>query len=114
MAYNAPPPVYVQSARTSTMAIVSLVAGIAGLSVLPVIASIVAVVTGHMAKGEIRDSSGMVTGDGLATAGLILATSASLHAVRHLCGHRLVRNRSGFGAAAEQLLPGAGAHGLTS
>jgi hypothetical protein len=54
------------------MAIISLIAGIAGLSVLPVIASIVAVVTGHMAKGEIRDSSGMVTGDGLATAGLIL------------------------------------------
>jgi hypothetical protein len=63
---------YVQPARTSTMAIISLIGGIAGLSVLPVLASIVAVITGHMAKGEIRNSGGMVTGDGLATAGLIL------------------------------------------
>ncbi len=71
MAYN-PPPVYVQPARTSTMAIVSLIAGIAGLSVFPTLGSIIAVVTGHMAKREIRDSGGQVTGDGLALTGLIL------------------------------------------
>jgi hypothetical protein len=72
MASNAPPPVYVQSGKTSTLALVSLIAGIAGLTVLPVIGSIVAVITGHMAKGEIRNGGGMVSGDGLATAGLIL------------------------------------------
>jgi hypothetical protein len=71
MAYN-PPPAYIQPARTSTMAIISLIAGIAGLSIFPTLGSIVAVVTGHMARGEIRRSNGMVTGDGLALAGLIV------------------------------------------
>ena len=66
------PPVYVQPARNSTMAIVSLIAGIAGLFVVPVVGSIVAVITGHMAKREIRESGGQLSGDGLATAGLIL------------------------------------------
>jgi hypothetical protein len=71
MAYN-PPPAYIQPARTSTLAIVSLIAGIVGFVMLPVVGSVVAVVTGHMAKGEIRNSGGTISGDGLATAGLIL------------------------------------------
>jgi Domain of unknown function (DUF4190) len=70
MAYD-PPPVYVQPARTSTLAVVSLITGIVGLIAVPVVGSIVAVVTGHMAKREIRESGGQISGDGLATAGLI-------------------------------------------
>lgn len=59
--------------RTSTMAIVSLIAGILGFfQILPVIGPIVAVITGHMAKNEIKKSGGMVGGNGMATAGLIL------------------------------------------
>ena len=58
--------------QTSTMAIVSLISGILSWFLLPFIAAIVAVVTGHMAKNEIKKSSGMVTGNGMATAGLIL------------------------------------------
>jgi hypothetical protein len=58
--------------QTSTLAIISLIAGICGWTVLPTIGAIVAVITGHMAKNEIRDSRGGLTGDGLATAGLIL------------------------------------------
>ncbi len=59
--------------RTSTTAIISLIAGIVGfLQILPVIGPIVAVITGHMAKKEINNSGGMVTGNGLATTGLIL------------------------------------------
>jgi hypothetical protein len=59
--------------RTSTTAIISLIAGILGfIQVLPVIGPIVAVITGHMAKSEIKKSAGMVTGNGMATAGLIL------------------------------------------
>ncbi len=59
--------------RTSTMAIISLIAGILGfLQIVPVIGPIVAVITGHMAKSEIKKSGGMVGGGGLATAGLIL------------------------------------------
>ena len=56
----------------SSMAVVSLVAGILGWTFIPLLGSIVAVITGHMAKKEIRESGGRLGGDGLATAGLIL------------------------------------------
>jgi hypothetical protein len=58
--------------RTSTTAIISLIGGIAGWTILPLLGSIVAIITGHIAKGEIKRSNGMVTGNGMATAGLIL------------------------------------------
>lgn len=58
--------------RTSTTAVLSLVFGILSWFVLPLIGAIVAVVTGHMARGEIRRAPGAVEGDGLALAGLIL------------------------------------------
>jgi hypothetical protein len=64
-----PPPV---GPRNSTTAIISLISGIAGWTILPLIGSIVAVITGHMAKNEIKKSAGMVAGNGMATAGLIL------------------------------------------
>ncbi len=57
---------------TSTMAVISLVAGIASWIILPFIAAIVAVITGNMAKKEIRESGGTVGGEGLAKAGVIL------------------------------------------
>ncbi len=63
------PPVVVQ---TSSMAVVSLIAGIVSWFMIPVLGAIVAVVTGNMAKKEIRASGGLLTGDGLATAGLVL------------------------------------------
>ena len=55
--------------KTNVLAIVSLVAGIAGLTVIPFLSSIVAVVTGHMARKEVRRTGEQ--GDGLALAGLI-------------------------------------------
>ena len=58
--------------RTSTLATISLVTGILTWLIIPFIGAIVAVITGHMAKKEIRQNIGHVTGDGLATAGLIL------------------------------------------
>jgi hypothetical protein len=69
--YNTPslPPVM---PHNSTMAIVSLISGIVSWFLLPFIASIVAVITGHMAKNEIKKSGGMITGNGMATAGLVL------------------------------------------
>jgi len=66
--YGPPPAI----AHTSGKAIFSLVAGIASWFFCPGLASLLAVITGHMAKGEIRNSGGYVTGDGLATVGLIL------------------------------------------
>ena len=58
--------------QTSALAITSLVAGLLGWTFLPLIGSVVAIVTGHMARSEIRRAQGQVEGDGLAIAGLVL------------------------------------------
>lgn len=58
--------------QDSTLAIVSLVTGILGWTFLPFIGAIVAIITGHLAKKEIRESGGILSGDGMALAGLIL------------------------------------------
>lgn len=55
--------------RTNALAIVSLVSGIVGLTFIPFVGSIVAVITGHMARKEIRSTGD--AGDGLAKGGLI-------------------------------------------
>ena len=68
-----PSPVYTQaSLPTSNTAIVSLVFGILGWVVLPFIGAIIAVISGHMARNEIRASNDQLGGRGLATAGLVL------------------------------------------
>lgn len=56
----------------STLALASLILGILGWTIIPGIGSIAAVITGHMAKSEIRRSMGALGGDGMATAGLVL------------------------------------------
>jgi hypothetical protein len=56
---------------TEKLAVVSLVAGIAGFF-LPVVGPVTAVVSGHVARGEIRRSRGRLGGDALAKTGLIL------------------------------------------
>ncbi|WP_321167721.1 DUF4190 domain-containing protein [Alkalisalibacterium limincola] len=55
---------------TNTLAIVSLVFGILAWTVVPLVGAIVAIITGHMARGELRVSmpAGHETGDGLAVA----------------------------------------------
>jgi hypothetical protein len=57
---------------TSTLAVISLVAGILGWTLLPWLGSIGAIITGHMARSEIRRSAGAIDGNGLAIAGLVL------------------------------------------
>jgi len=62
-----------QMRTTSTTAVVSLVCGILCWVALPFVAAIVAVVCGHIARGEIRRAApGSIDGDGMAVAGLIL------------------------------------------
>ena len=61
-----------QPRQTSALAITSLVSGILGWTLVPWIGSIVAIVTGHLARGEIRREPERVDGDGLAIAGLVL------------------------------------------
>ena len=87
MANNYPPPSPYQPAlQNSTTAIISLIAGIAGLTVFPVVGSIVAVILGHMAKGEIARSGGALGGGGAATAGLVLGYVGIGLTVLGLCG----------------------------
>lgn len=55
---------------TNTLALVSLVAGIASYVLVPFVGALVAVITGHMARAQIRQTG--ESGSGLALAGLIL------------------------------------------
>ncbi|MGE5463660.1 MAG: DUF4190 domain-containing protein [Syntrophothermus sp.] len=83
-----PPPTNNRTpAPTSTLSLASLMMGIISWVLLPVVGGIIAVVTGHMAKKEIRQSDGLLGGDGLATAGLVLGYS---NMVLGLCGCLIV------------------------
>lgn len=57
-------------AKTSTLAITSLVTGILSLVACPLF-GIVGLITGFSAKRKIRESNGEETGEGIATAGII-------------------------------------------
>ncbi len=57
--------------ETSVLAIVSLVASILGLTAVPTVGSVIGLVLGYVARAEIRRSDAL-TGDGFATAGIVL------------------------------------------
>lgn len=57
--------------QTSALAVISLVAGIAGWTLLPFLGSLVAIVTGHLARKEIRQNPAL-DGDVMAIIGLVL------------------------------------------
>jgi len=58
---------------TSATAIISLVFGVLCWVAIPFVGAIVAVVCGHVARGEIRRAPpGTIEGDGMAIAGLVL------------------------------------------
>jgi hypothetical protein len=65
--YQGPP-----AKPNSNMALASMILGLLGWTILPGLASIAAIVTGHMAKKEIKESMGQLGGDGMATAGLVM------------------------------------------
>ena len=67
--YGGMPPVVLP---TSTLALVSMIAGILGFTFFPVVASIVAIITGNMARKETRAVPPTASGDGMATAGIIM------------------------------------------
>ena len=58
--------------KDSSLAIASLVTGILGWTLVPILGSVAAIITGHLAKNEIRESQGVLSGNGMSTAGLIM------------------------------------------
>jgi len=58
--------------QNSNLAIVSLVCGILGVTLLPLLGSIIAVITAPMAKREIAESEGRLSGEEMAKIGQIL------------------------------------------
>jgi hypothetical protein len=57
---------------SSTLAIVSLIAGILGFGPVPILGSIVAILTGYSARKETRAVPPTASGDGMATAGIMM------------------------------------------
>lgn len=64
-----PTPVYQQN---SSMAVISLISGIASFFIIPLLGAIAAIITGNMAKKEIQQSGGQLSGEGMARWGMIL------------------------------------------
>ncbi len=69
-----PAPAQPQGTATSNsgLAVASLVLGILSMLCAGILTAVPAVITGHMARGEIRRSGGRTGGDGMALTGLIL------------------------------------------
>jgi len=65
-------PVVAVSIRTSTFAILSLIFSLLVLAGLWFVGPLMGVIFGHIALNEIKKSNGMVEGQGLATAGLVV------------------------------------------
>lgn len=76
-----PPP----SAPTNTMALTSMIAGIVGWTIATLLGSLVAIITGHMAKKELRERMGQESGDGMATAGLVMGYLQVIPSVLCIC-----------------------------
>jgi hypothetical protein len=81
----ATPPRSYYPGETSTLAVISLISGIVAWFFLPLVGAVVAIFTGHMAKSEIRKNPGYYTGDGFATAGLVLGYIQLALVVLSLC-----------------------------
>ena len=86
MSYETPSGGAAYAPPNSSMSIISLIAGVLGLTFFPIIGSVVALITGYMAKREIRESAGDLGGDGMATAGIILGWIGVAFLVLGLCG----------------------------
>jgi hypothetical protein len=80
---NPMPPPIVQ--ETNTWAIISLVSGILAWMGVFGLGGIAAVICGHVAKNQIRISYGKMSGDGIATAGLVLGYLNLVLALVALC-----------------------------
>jgi hypothetical protein len=57
---------------TSGLAVISLILGVLSWIGIPLLGGIAAVITGHVARNDIRKAAGRVGGDGMALAGIVL------------------------------------------
>lgn len=69
---NYPQSVNEPALPTSNLALISLIAGILGFTAVPLLGGIVALFTGYAARKETRAIPPKYSGDGLATAGIIM------------------------------------------
>ena len=76
--------------QNSTLAVISLISGIASFFIVPLLGAIVAIITGNMAKKEIAQSVGRMTGEGMARWGMILGWVNIAFSVIGLCLAMLV------------------------
>lgn len=81
--YQSPTPGY--GMQSSSLAIVSLISGIASFFIVPMLGAIVAIITGNLAKKEIRQSAGRLTGEDMARWGVILGWVNIALAVIGIC-----------------------------
>jgi hypothetical protein len=61
-----------QPKPTNSLAMVSFILGLTSYFIIPVLGAVGAIITGHMAKQEYKINPDMYSGEGFATAGLIL------------------------------------------
>jgi uncharacterized protein DUF4190 len=79
--YTAPMPL-----PSSSLATLSMVMGILGFTFLPLIATVIALITGYAARKETRSVPPRASGDGMATAGIIMGwIQVGLAAVVFVC-----------------------------
>lgn len=71
--------------ETNIWAVLSLISGVLAWLGVFGLGGIAAVITGHIAKDQIRRSNGQMSGDGIATAGLILGYLNIALAIVALC-----------------------------
>ncbi len=65
-------PVLPRPPATSGKAVASLVCSIVGLVMCPLVGQVAGLILGYSARNEIRASGGTLTGEGIATAGIIV------------------------------------------
>ena len=100
---NLPPNVDAALLPSSALAIVSLVSGLLGFTFVPVIGGIVAIITGYLARNETRSIPPKASGDGMATAGIILGwVQIGLFIIAVCCGIAYFVFVLGFFAASGQ------------